>query len=94
VARQQKGPIGSPARELVVTIQRSGDHAADVEQLRMIHELLVEFEGANAFKFHLIGDPPDNGSLELAFPNDRTHYCPELERELVAILGPDCCHLQ
>jgi DNA polymerase-3 subunit alpha len=81
-------------QELVVTIQRSGDHEADVEQLRLLHELLTEFEGANTFRLRLIGDSLQNGSLELAFPNDRTHYCPELERELVAILGPNCYRLE
>ncbi len=80
--------------ELIITLQRSGDHAADVAQLRMLHELLTEFEGANTFKFRLLGDSQQNGSLELAFPNDRTCYCPELARELVAMLGPDCYHLE
>lgn len=81
------------ARELIVTIRRSGDHRADVEQLRMLHDLLTEFKGDNRFKFHLLGDPRKDGSLELDFPNDRTRCCPELEREIVAILGPDCYRL-
>jgi DNA polymerase-3 subunit alpha len=84
----------SRPQELIVTIQRSGDHEADVERLRMLHELLIEFEGANTFRFRLIGDSQQNGSLELAFPNARTHYCPELELELVAMLGPDCYRLE
>ncbi len=80
--------------ELIVKIRRSGDHKADVERLRLLHELLIEFQGANRFKFHLMGATQQGGSLELDFPNDRTHYCPELEQELVAILGPDCFHLE
>lgn len=84
----------SPSRELVITIQRSGDHELDVKQLRLLHELLTEFHGANTFKFHLVGGPQNNGNLELAFPNDRTRYCPELERELVSILGPGCYQLR
>ena len=81
-------------QELVVTIRRSGDHSADVDRLRLVHELLTEFQGANRFKFRLLGDAQNNGSLELAFPNDRTRYCPELAHELIAILGPDCYHLE
>jgi hypothetical protein len=73
---------------LTITIQRSGDHDADVERLRLIHELLTDFPGEDLFKFHLVGG--DNGKLELVFPNDRTCYCPELTQELVSILGPDC----
>jgi len=84
----------SQTRDLIITIQRSGNHEMDVQQLRLLHELLTEFQGANTFKFHLVGGPQNNGSLELAFPNDRTRYCPELERELVAILGPGCYQLR
>jgi hypothetical protein len=79
---------------LIITIRRSGDHQTDVAKLRLLHELLTEFRGANRFKFHLVGDSQQDGSLELAFPNDRTRYCPELEKELAAILGPDCYRLQ
>jgi hypothetical protein len=85
---------GSRAPKLIVTIQRSDDHATDVAKLRLLHELLTEFEGRNPFKFHLIGGNNKGTSLELDFPNDRTHYCPELTRELVAMLGPDCYQLQ
>jgi DNA polymerase-3 subunit alpha len=81
-------------QNLVITIRRSGDHDADVEKLRLLHELLTEFEGPNTFKFHILGDSHQNGGLELAFPNDRTCYCQELERELVAMLGPDCYRLE
>jgi hypothetical protein len=93
--RNQPGlPEGSPPQELIVTIRRSGNHEADVEQLRLLHELLTEFKGTHSFKFHLIGGSQNNGSLELAFPNDRTRYCPELEQELVTMLGPDCYELR
>ena len=84
----------APTKELIITIQRSGNHEMDVQQLRLLHELLTEFQGANSFTFHLVGGPQNNGNLELAFPNDRTRYCPELERELVAILGPGCYQLR
>jgi DNA polymerase-3 subunit alpha len=94
VADSDDGPDAAQSQQLIVTIRRSGDHQADVEILRLLHELLTEFEGPNTFKFHILGDAQQNGSLELAFPNDRTFYCPELERELVAMLGPDCYHLE
>jgi DNA polymerase-3 subunit alpha len=90
-------PVGmkqpTPQR-LIVTIRRSGDHQVDVERLRLLHQLLTEFQGANRFKFHLVGGKQAGGNLELDFPNDRTRYCPELTQELVSMLGPDCYRLE
>ena len=83
-------PQESRAPELIVTIRRSGDQKADVERLRMLYDLLTEFEGVSTFKFHLLGNHDTDGNLELVFPNHRTRCCPELERELVAMVGPDC----
>jgi len=98
--RVESPPACAPAspthfQELVITMRRSGDHQTDVEQLQLIHELLTaEFAGEDRFKFRLIGGPHGNGNLELVFPNDRTRYCPELEQELVTILGPGCYHFE
>jgi DNA polymerase-3 subunit alpha len=87
-ARQQP----SQPRELLITIPRSGDHQTDIAKLNLVYELLTNsgFQGDDCFKFHLVGGAPGAGKLELAFPNNRTRYCPELTQELVSILGPDC----
>jgi DNA polymerase-3 subunit alpha len=90
-------PAGPPVEqnrprrhEMTITIRRSQDRQADVEILRLVHELLTDFQGDDLFKFHLIGNAHSDGNLELVFPNDRTRYCPELTQELVSILGTGC----
>jgi DNA polymerase-3 subunit alpha len=93
-AGQSAATDAAQAKALVIDFQRSGNHQADVKQLRMLHELLVEFKGDNRFKFHLKGGPESGGNLEIDFPNHRTRCCPELEQELVAILGPNCYRLE
>jgi hypothetical protein len=85
-------PQDTRPQKLIITVRRSGDQETDVEQLQTLHGLLKDFEGANPFKFHLLGGNQKGDSLELDFPNDRTRFCPELERELVAMLGPGCYH--
>jgi hypothetical protein len=99
--RAESAPLRKPGsldepkgKALIVTFQRSGNHEADVEQLRLLHALLTEFDGSDPFKFHLVGAKENGGDLEIDFPNHRTRYCPELERELVAILGPNCYRLE
>lgn len=77
---------------MLITIPRSGDHQSDIAKLNLVYELLTNsgFQGDDSFKFHLVGGAPGAGKLELAFPNNRTRYCPELTQELVSILGPGC----
>jgi len=75
------------SRQLTVFIKRSSDYQRDIAFLGDLRELLMEFKGDDSFRFHLI-DNQDSG-LELTFPNDRTNYCPALERELVSMLGPN-----
>jgi len=73
----------SPAtRTVLVTLTRSGEQNRDVRTLRNVHDLLVKHSGQDRFIIHLIGGAAR--SVQLAFPNSRTHYCPQLARELAA----------
>jgi phage gp45-like len=72
-------------RTVRVTLMRSGEQAQDVQRLREVHRLLVDHSGQDHFIIHLTGGT--GKSVELAFPNDTTRYCPELEQKLAAIVG-------
>jgi DNA polymerase-3 subunit alpha len=78
-------PAASPVRTVRVTLTRSGEQDQDVRTLRMVHRLLVDHSGQDQFIIHLTGG--EGKPVELAFPNDTTRYCPELEQKLAAIVG-------
>ena len=84
-------PPPPPVRTVRVTLPRSGEQARDVQTLRQAHSLLVGHLGQDRFVIRLIGGT--SKPVELAFPNDTTHYCPELIQELTAILGPNALQL-
>jgi DNA polymerase-3 subunit alpha len=81
---RQRSPPPSP-RTVCVTLARGKGQTQDVQTLHKIHSLLVEYSGQDHFIIRVSGGP--NGSVELAFPNNTTHYCPELTRKLTAIVG-------
>ena len=85
-------PQARPPRTIHVTLIRSGEQAQDVQKLHQIHSLLAENQGPDQFIIRLIGGA--NGSVELAFPNETTRYCPELARELTAIVGTESVRLE
>ena len=68
-----------------VTVTRIGEQTKDMQTLRTVHRLLADHPGQDHFVIRLVGGT--SKSVELAFPNDKTHYCPELARELAAIVG-------
>jgi hypothetical protein len=78
-------PAAPPVRTVRVTLTRSGEQAQDVRTLRKVHSLLVDHSGQDHFIIRLTGGA--GKPVELAFPNDTTRYCPELEQKLAAIVG-------
>ncbi len=68
-----------------MTLTRSEEQTQDVQKLHQIYSLLAGNQGEDRFVIHLAGGA--NGAVELAFPNDTTRYCPELEHKLTAIVG-------
>ena len=81
-----------PLRTISVTLPRSGEQDRDVQRLRQVHSLLVDHPGQDRFTIRLTGGA--NGSVELAFPNDTTRYCPELTQQLIAIVGPEAVRVE
>jgi len=74
-----------------VTLTRSGKQAQDVKTLRKIHSLLTDHPGPDRFTIRLIGGLTK--PVELAFPNETTHYSPELAQQLTTMLGPNSIQL-
>jgi DNA polymerase-3 subunit alpha len=91
VSRHAVSP-SAPRHTVRVTLTRSGEQAQDVERLHSVHSLLVGYSGEDQFVIRLVGGT--NKPIELAFPNDRTHYGPELMRELSAMVGPEGIHVE
>nr|HID13839.1 DNA polymerase III subunit alpha [Anaerolineae bacterium] len=79
-------------RTVRVTLTRSGEQARDVQMLRKVHSLLMEHPGPDRFIIHLVGGA--GRPVELAFPNDTTRYCPELVRELAAVVGAEAVRIE
>ncbi|MFQ6101493.1 MAG: DNA polymerase III subunit alpha [Anaerolineae bacterium] len=85
-------PPSPPMHTIRVTLTRSGEQAQDVQTLRRVHSLLVGNPGQDRFIIHLVGGA--GKPVELAFPNDTTRYCPELARELAAIVGAEAVQVE
>jgi len=88
-ARSRPSPLVHTVR---VTLIRSGEQARDMQKLRSVHSLLVEYPGQDRFTIRLVGGP--SKPVELAFPNDTTHYNPELEHRLATIVGSEGVHVE
>ncbi|MDY6874844.1 MAG: DNA polymerase III subunit alpha [Chloroflexota bacterium] len=92
-------PLSPPVRKdrervrtIRVTLTRSGEQTRDTQTLRKIHSLLAGHPGPDRFVIHLASIT--GGAVELGFPNDTTHYSPELARELAAIIGPEAVQVE
>jgi hypothetical protein len=72
-------------------MRRTGQQAKDQQKLREIHDLLTAFDGNDRFVIRLTDGA--NGDVELSFPNKATGYCPELRRELDALVGEEAVQL-
>ena len=90
--REESPPQTGPTRRgtngpctVRVTLKRTKEHAQDKRKLREIHDLLVSYDGQDQFVIHLADD--DGGGVELKFPNQATAYCPDLLRDLEALVG-------
>jgi DNA polymerase-3 subunit alpha len=86
--RQQSRPLepSAASRQTVcVTMRRTDEQIKDKQKLREIHDLLTAYDGNDRFVIRLTDD--SDGGVELRFPNQATGYCPELRRELNALVG-------
>src|SRR5579859_3941430 len=78
---------GRPAQLVVITIESTGDKERDKRRLRRLHGLLTSYPGQDQFEFSV--HDYDERSYQLRFPNDSTGYCPDLERQLHELFGPE-----
>ncbi|MBN1177811.1 MAG: DNA polymerase III subunit alpha [Anaerolineae bacterium] len=87
-------PVQRPTRQRTVkiTLRRSGDQVGDFALLSAVHEVLVSYSGQDRFVFVLKNGP--NGDQLLEFPNDVTHFCPELGMKLADIVGPEAVSVE
>ncbi len=77
-------PASGP-RVVRVTLTRSGQQSRDVQTLRQVWDMLVGYQGGDRFVIRVVGGAEK--PVELDFPNEKTHYCPELLQELTALVG-------
>jgi hypothetical protein len=78
---------GQPPRLVVISIESTGDKERDKRRLRRLHGLLTSYPGVDRFEFSV--HDYDQRSYQLRFPNNTTGYCPDLERLLHELLGPE-----
>ena len=68
-----------------VSIPRSPDLEQLIKQLGQIYDLLQSFPGEDHFSLYV--ENGGQGKLQIDFPNDTTHHCPQLEQRLRALVG-------
>jgi DNA polymerase-3 subunit alpha len=74
-------PVG---KILVVRLKSSGSKSRDIRKLRLVYGVLTSIPGNDHFAFLC----QENGdSIRMDFPNDRTHFCDSLKRELDGMVG-------
>jgi DNA polymerase-3 subunit alpha len=80
-------PSATSRQTVCVTLRRTDEQAKDKQKLREIHDLLTAYDGNDGFVIRLTDG--SSGGVELRFPNKATGNCPELRRELAALVGQD-----
>ncbi len=71
-------------RLLHIRIPTSSDANTDIALLRLVFDTLKQFPGNDKVQFAIVSD---NGITKLEVPDLATSYCPELHRQLVALVG-------
>ena len=75
-----------PPGKISVSLQASGDHAKDRRKLTRIHNALLKYPGKDSF---VIVIQREGNDIPLAFPEQTTHICQDLQRDLAEIVGGD-----
>ena len=81
-------PTVPPARTLVhlhISLPRTQDLAHLTRRLGQVYDLLMSFPGEDGFSLYV--ENGGQGKLQIDFPNDTTHHCPQLEQRLRALVG-------
>ncbi len=83
-------PVETP-KHLYITIKRTGDLEGDSKLLEEVYHILTRYRGKDKFTIYL---ESESQSVVLEFPEAWTNYCPELEEELLNLLGPGALTVQ
>lgn len=85
-SRPQSGSLSTTTgpRRIEIIFRRSDDKEADIRLLSQVYQTLRRYSGEDRFMMYV---EVDGRVYQLDFPNYTTRYCPELERELVELLG-------
>jgi len=70
--------------QIEITFRRSPNRKADLHCLSQVYDALGRYRGQDRFFLYV---ESDGHVWQMAFPNDSTGYCAELEEELVGLLG-------
>jgi len=75
------------APQMVTVILRSrGDSERDIRRISRLHGTFISYPGRDRFAFQIFEE--GRGHL-IEFPNDTTHYCPELLTAINAAVGEE-----
>ncbi|MFN4292961.1 MAG: DNA polymerase III subunit alpha [Thermoflexales bacterium] len=85
---QDLPPIFAAREPLRIVMYRNGDPRSDVAKLEAVLQTLRKYQGDQPFILTL--RQANGKAVTLDFPNDATRDCPELRRELIALLGAQC----
>ncbi|BCX04649.1 MAG: hypothetical protein KatS3mg053_2587 [Candidatus Roseilinea sp.] len=85
---QDLPPIFAAREPLRIVMHRNGDPRSDVAKLEAVLQTLRKYPGDQPFTLTL--QQANGKAVTLDFPNDATRDCPELRRELTALLGAQC----
>ncbi len=85
---QDLPPIFAAREPLRIIMHRNGDPRSDIAKLEAVLQTLRKYQGDQPFTLTL--RQANGKAVTLDFPNDATRDCPELRKELTALLGAQC----
>ncbi len=85
---QDLPPIFAAREPLRIIMHCNGDPRSDVAKLEAVLQTLRKYQGDQPFTLTL--RQVNGKAVTLDFPNDATRDCPELRKELTALLGAQC----
>ncbi|MBN1304784.1 MAG: DNA polymerase III subunit alpha [Anaerolineales bacterium] len=84
IARNTGG--SHPPRQITVLLKPTGDEARDKRRIKLLHGMLISFNGQDRFSFQVY----ENGKGHMIdFPNFTTDICPELLSRLKKLTGEE-----
>jgi DNA polymerase-3 subunit alpha len=78
-------------RLILLYVRESGDRARDTRRLRILYGLLTSYPGNDHFAFHI---SEAERTYRLEFPTNTTSWTPDLERQVLHLVGAGCVEIQ